>query len=135
MKKIFTIMIAMGTVIFVSAQPTSQKNSFYKGDKKDVKQMPSPSMQQGGFDRGKSNVYEMTSFSTKEKDAAIQKINRRYDQEIAAIKKNRRLWGQEKSRQIRLLENKRSQEIKEVQLRWEKSNRHDKGQNRNKGHY
>lgn len=131
MKKIFTLMVAVGMVTFASAQQ-GQKSTSFKDSKKEVKQISTQPVQQHAVEKGKTSGYETYSFSMKEKDAQIQKINREYDQKIAAVKKNRGMRSQEKSEQIRMLENQRKQEIAGVQLRWENNNNrgNDRGQNK-----
>jgi hypothetical protein len=135
MKKIFTLMVAVGMITFVSAQQ-GQKNTSFKDNKKEGRQISAQPAQQPAFERGKTSGYETYSFSAKEKDSQIQKINREYDQKIAAVKKNWRMRPQEKSKQIRMLENQRKQEIAALQSRWEKGNHrdNDRGQ-KGKGHY
>ena len=133
MKKIFTLMVAVGMVTFASAQQ-GQKTGSFKDTKKEI--INSHTVQAPAFGKGKTSGYETTSFSTKERDAQIQKINREYDQKIAAVKKNRHMRQQEKTKQVRSLENQRSQEIKQVQLRWEQSNQHNNGWGqKTRGHY
>jgi hypothetical protein len=137
MKKIFTLMVAAGMVTFASAQQGAQKSNPFKDNKKDVQYTSSKPAQQPAFEKGRTSGYDTYSFSIREKDAQIQKINREYDQKIAAVRKNRRMRDQEKSKQIRMLEMQRKQEIAAVQSRWEKSNHrdNDRGQGRNQGHY
>ena len=127
MKKIFTLMLAVGTVAIASAQQGKQKDNPFKNDKKEIKQP----VQQPSYDKGKTTGYDQYGFSSREKDAQIQKINREYDQKIAAVKMNRRLRQQEKTKQIKMLENQRNQEIREVQLRFEKSKKGNSWGNNN----
>jgi hypothetical protein len=130
MKKIYTLMVAIGLVGLASAQQGNQKSISFNQEKDDLKKTVNSPSKQSSFDKGKTSAYETYSFSAREKDAQIQRINREYDQKISAVKRNWRLKTQEKSKQIRMLENQRSQEIKEVQLRWEKSNHRNNGKGR-----
>jgi len=100
MKKIFTLLFAVGTISIASAQSK-------------------------GFDHSK----KIAGYSVNGKQAELQKINRAYDFKIAVVKMNRHLNAWEKSKQIRLLENKRGQEISQVQFRFEK-NSHPYGDKR-----
>jgi hypothetical protein len=69
-------------------------------------------------------------FSVKEKDRQIEKINREFDLKVLMIKRSRHLRAKEKSRQIRMLESERYDQIKEVQFRFEKN----KGRDYDRGH-
>lgn len=132
MKKIFTLLLAAGSITFVSAQSNNQRNGSFND--KDVKQIQPP--RQSDFEKNQPASFQTYSFSMKDKDAQIKRINREFDQKIWAVKMNRRLRNQEKFRQIRMLENQRNQEIREVQLRWERSNRGNKRDYRgNNSHY
>jgi hypothetical protein len=120
MKKIFTILLAVGTVGFASAQ--SSHNSDFgrdsKGNSRDV-----ILGQQG------SNVhrtYGSNSFSMKERDEQIRRITREFDQKIEMVKRDRHIRSYEKSRQIKMLERQRNDQIKDVQKRYDNDrNKHD----------
>ena len=107
MQKIFTLLFAVGTISIASAQSK---------------------------DFGHSN--QVSSYYYNGKQNEIQKINREYDFTITAIKMNRRLNGWEKSKQIRMPESKRQQEIAQLQYRFEKNHRQydDKGFTKNNKH-
>ena len=92
MKKIFTLLFAVGTISIASAQSR-------------------------GFDHAKQN----SGYSVNGKQSTVQQINREYDYKIAAVRMNRRLNAREKSKQIRSLENQRGQEIARVQFSFGKS--------------
>lgn len=125
MKKIITILLAAGTFAVSSAQP-GQKNGSYN-DSKNSKQPTGVdyAYQSPGNNNNKSVGYENSSFSFREKEMQLQRINREYDQQIAYIRKNRRMNAWEKSKQIKTLENQRRYEISKVQYRYEKNNRKD----------
>jgi hypothetical protein len=93
MKKIFTLLFAVGTISIASAQSR-------------------------GFDHAKQNA----GYSVNEKQSTMQQINREYDYKIAAVRMNRHLNGWEKSKQIRKLENQRDAEISRIRFRFEKDN-------------
>ncbi|MEO5593527.1 MAG: hypothetical protein ABIR15_17155 [Chitinophagaceae bacterium] len=93
MKKIFTLLFAVGTISIASAQSR-------------------------GFDHSK----EVSGYAVSGKQSALQQINREYDYKIAAVKMNRRMNGWEKSKQIRKLENQRDAEITRARFRFEKDN-------------
>ena len=119
MKKIFTLLFAVGTIGIASAQSCAHN------DRRFDKTGPV-------FDRG----YESSTFSLRERDAMIRKINFDFDRKVMAVRSSRWLRGNEKSRQIRLLEKERSQEIRLVQIRFEKSNRrsYDRRYDDNRGY-
>ena len=93
MKKIFTLLFAVGIVSIASAQSR-------------------------GYDHGKPDI----GYSVNGKQAAIKQINREYDYKIAAVNMSRRLNRWEKSKQISQLERQRDAEIAQVQFRFEKDN-------------
>ncbi|MCW3094288.1 MAG: hypothetical protein JWP81_5357 [Ferruginibacter sp.] len=123
MKKIFTLVMAAGAISFASAQPGGSKGHFDNGNN-DNKQMSAEYAHQPAI-KNKTAGFENPSFSFREKEAQIQRINRDFDRQIAAVKKSRYLRGREKSQQIRILENQRSNEISQVQALFERSNHRD----------
>jgi hypothetical protein len=123
MKKIFTILLAAGSVTFASAQSSHNNgwNHDEKGNSRDVI-----------LGKTVSSIYDNNvgmhgsySFDAREKDQQIKDINREFDQKIAAVKWNRHLRPGAKNRQIRMLERQRKEQIREVQMRYENSRRHD----------
>ena len=129
MKKIFTLVFAVGSITFASAQ---SKNGSFNNPKQDVKTINAQQSHGNDFDKNKNFGYDAYSFSARDRDAAIRKINREYDQKIADVRMNRRIRQPEKTRQIRMLENQRKQEIKQVELRYQKSQH---SQPRNNSHH
>ena len=124
MKKIFTLLLAVGTITFVSAQSTAQQSRHSEDNKFENKTVHASSSHDYDHDRNGEPGYG-SSFSLREKEAQMRKINREFDNKIVSVKMNRRLRNQEKSRIIRMLETQRRDEIREVQLRFERSNRRD----------
>lgn len=118
MKKIFTILLAVGTIGVASAQSTAHRSS-------------GPS-----YDKGYNSGYGTSSLSVREKESQIRKINYEFDRKVTAVKMNRRLRSQEKSRQIWYLNKQRAEEIRLVQIRFEKSNRRmdDRRYDNNRGY-
>jgi len=86
MKKIFTLLFAVGIVGIASAQ-----SSRFDNHKPDY----GYTINKGRFD--------------------VQKINREYDFKIAAVKMDRHMSRREKASQIRFLENQRTAEIARAQ--------------------
>jgi hypothetical protein len=127
MKKVFTIILAAaGTISFASAQ--SHKSIAYN----DNKQMSDAYDQHASFGKSNSIAYNDAYFSYKEKQAKLDKINREFDQKIAFVKYDRHLRNREKSKQIKLLENQRKNEISKVEFQFAKSNH--KAGNKTFGH-
>jgi len=87
----------------------------------------------GGYDNGRPNnpVYKDrydrndNYLSPRERDALIHRINRTFDYRIMAIQRSRFMRNAEKRREIRQLEIRRAQEIREVHQRFsrQRSNR------------
>lgn len=130
MKKIFTILLAAGTVTFASAQ--SSHNSDFgrdpKGNSRDV------ILGQTGSSVYNKNIgsYGSYSLTTKERDEQIRRINREFDQKINAVKWDRHLRQGEKNRQIKMLERQRDQQINDVQKHFDDNRKHDSHLNNRK---
>ena len=125
MKKLFTLLLAAGSISVASAQGFGQKDKSFKDGKYE-----SRDGRDGDFGKDKSKDFNDYSFSVKEKDRQIEKINREFDLKVLMIKRSRHLRAKEKLRQIRMLENERYDQIKEVQFRFEKN----KGRDYDRGH-
>ncbi|CAN5617213.1 hypothetical protein BH11BAC3_BH11BAC3_01390 [soil metagenome] len=116
MKKIFTLVLfAAGTISFASAQTHNQ-----------TKNITVDYAHQPGYDNH-STGYTTATFTYKEKEAQLSKINRSFNQQTADVKHNRRMNSWEKSKQIRLLEKQRSEAISQVEYRFAKNNQRDIG--------
>lgn len=123
MKKIFTIILAAaGTIGSASAQSIKQKSIAYN----DHSKMSNQYDQHATFDKPNNIAYKDVYFSYKEKEVAMAKINREFDQKIAFVKHDRHLNGWEKSRQIQMLQNQRKNEIGKVEFQFTKSNQYAK---------
>lgn len=57
-----------------------------------------------------------------------------FDRKIEDVKMNRRLRSFEKNKQIRMLQNQRTDAIAQVQIRYDKLNHHDVGFKKNNTH-
>jgi hypothetical protein len=135
MKKIFTLgLLAAGTFSIAAAQSNTKKGSPYNSNQHETKAIGNDYNQQQGFDKNKTVAYNNSYFFVKEKEAQIQQINRAFDQKIAFVKMNRHFRGKEKYKMIRELEIQRMDEIAQVQYRFEKSNHHDVGFEKNNPH-
>jgi len=122
MKKIFTmILFAAGTISFASAQSYNKKDNAYN-DKK----ISNDRDDHVAFDKDKSAGYNDNYFSLREKQAKLERIDREYDQKIAAVRFSRRLSGREKAKQIQWLQMQKQDEIRKVEFEFAKSNRKNK---------
>ncbi|MGB8194265.1 MAG: hypothetical protein WCF67_20200 [Chitinophagaceae bacterium] len=115
MKRLFVLLIAAGSFTFASAQSLSKSAH------------PSYDDSKYGKVESVSNDRGYGSFSAKERDREIKKINREFDARIASVRRSRHMRSSEKSREIRILENQRDQQIRMVNMRFTNSNRNDKG--------
>jgi hypothetical protein len=136
MKKLLTILFSAGMMSTAFAQSHQGNN----GDHYGKYNQPSPSNKQvqivvsvkskhanaGNYDNGRNDSY---AFSSRERDAQLQRINQEFEARISAVNNNRRLRAPEKSRQIAYLENERRQKISEI------TSRYARGDNRYDNHY
>lgn len=121
MKKIFTIILAAaGTISSASAQSINQKSIAYN----DHSKMSNQYDQHATFGKTNNIAYKDGYFSYKEKEVALAKINREFDQKIAFVIHDRHLNGRGKSRQIQMLQNQRKNEISKVEFQYAKSNQY-----------
>ncbi|MEP7253585.1 MAG: hypothetical protein ABI683_14435 [Ginsengibacter sp.] len=119
MKKIFTmILFAAGTISFASAQSHNQKD-IARNDNRKVSNVYD---QHSGYAKNNSVSYNDNYFSYKEMQKRIVRINREYDQRIAAVRSNRFLKNRQKNKQIEFLQNQKKNEISKVQFQYAKSN-------------
>ena len=132
MKKTFTFLFAVGMALSAAAQPAHESNNAFNKNKNE--DMNARSANLPVVDR--SNNFEFSSFSYKEKERQVREINLKYDREIASVKRNRRLGWKQKSVQIQILEDHRNNEIRQVQYAFEKNSHKvvDNGYGRNNNH-
>jgi len=162
MKKIFTLLFAVGLVAVAQAQTGSRDNRQFdqRNDQRndhDLQIDLQADLQFGqmdfdkGYDRGrviietnnyfdKGGRYNDRIFMERKKAMKIAMINREYDLKIQKVKRNFRMSWFEKQRLIRMLENQRRWEISLVNAKFNKyrfdgrDNRYDRNGNSN-GHY
>ena len=113
MKKILTLAFLMGTVTTIFAQ-----NGYSKGGRNESRDIaPGKSNNQQVFSN-KDYRNDTYSLTTRERDAQIEKINREFDSRTMSVKRNRHFRNSEKKRQIRILENERTQQIMQLNQRF-----------------
>lgn len=136
MKKIFTILLAAGSISFASAQSVSHNDNFGHNDKTYSRDRISGQSTPNEY-RNNTSVYNNSSFDTRDRDEQMQRINWGFDQRIEAIQRDRHLRSYEKSRQIKMLERQREEQIKQSEMRssshsWSADNRYS---NHNDDHH
>lgn len=120
MKKIFTILLAVGSITFASAQSKNDW-SHYKGNSRDIVYgQPNSRDIYRGAETGHNPFYNVN-----DGNAQIREINRQFDQRIQAVKWDRYLRNREKKQQIRMLQRQREDQIQQVRMRFSGRGQHD----------
>jgi hypothetical protein len=114
MKRIFTILLALGA--FTAAQ--SQSSRSYPDEHNRDRDVILGQRNESVYDNNSRSAY---SFSERERDKMIDRINRDYDKQIRKVERDRRMRSSEKSYQIRRLEDQRREEIRRVWERYRNS--------------
>ena len=182
MKKIFTLLFAVGMFTLAQAQPGSrdnrqtdrrdnpptdqrnqnydqrnqttdqrnqnydQRNQTYDQRDQSIDQRNQPYDQRNqnysyddnrgfvdfNFSFDNDSRYGNSRFSNERKrDMQIARINREYDYQIQSVRNNFFMWGYEKERQIRFLQEQRQREIRMVYAKFSYRNRYDDRYGRN----
>jgi len=134
MKKIFTLAFALGTFALVQAQPGTRDN-------RDNRQPVPPVTQRdngNGYDNGYENQRDVVVYNNpydnnnrsdsrfsmeRKKKMEILRINREYDMKIQRVRNSFLMFRFEKERQIRMLEQQRQWEIRQVNMRFKSNDR------------
>ena len=138
MKKIFTLVFALGTLAVAQAQPGSRDNR-----STDSRNTQTDQRDYRGYDNEKDIAYNKPynrddrysdRFSMERKrDMEIAGINREYDFRIQKVRNSFYIFRYEKERQIRSLQDQRQREIKMVYYKY--SNRRNDRDDRYHHHY
>ncbi len=115
MKKILTLLFAVGAVAVAQAQYSPS----YPDGRYNDRDVILGQRNDRAYDNNSRNNY---SFSERERDEQIARINREYDKRIRQVDKDRRLRYNDKQYQIRHLEDQRKDEIRQVWERFRSSN-------------
>ena len=115
MKKFFTILLALGAVTIAQAQSSRSYPDEHNRDRDVI------------LGQRNDRVYDNNSryddsFTGRERDKQIDRINRDYDKQVRKIERDRRMRSSEKSYQIRRLEDQRRDEIRRVWEHYRSSN-------------
>lgn len=107
MKKIFTLLFALGTFALVQAQPAYRSNR--QTDQKSYNNGYSNSYNNNYNDNQRRYDNNNSSF---DKDRMIDRINHEYEEKIERVRHNFFMGWREKQRQISFLQEQREREIK-----------------------
>lgn len=121
MKKILTLLIAVGAVTLAQAQ-SSRSYPDGRYEKRDV----ILGGQNDRYDRNagtyETNTRYTYSMSANERDRQIERIDREYDRRIRRVERDRWMRSYEKQSQIRQLEYQKRDEVRLVWERFRSSN-------------
>lgn len=131
MKKILTLLIAVGAVVFAQAQTSKEETRrVILGDGGNGRNYPS-----GGRDvilgGGQDN---RNSYPSGDRQYQIDQVNREYDAKVQSIRNNSYLSYEEKERSIRQLEKDRQRKIQRINSGNNGSYRNDDDRNNNGKH-
>jgi hypothetical protein len=139
MKKIFTLLFAVGLFTLAQAQPGTRDNR--QTDRRD--NQPINQRDDNRYDNDKSFVAINISFdrddrfgnsrisNVRKRDMQIARINREYDYRIQRVRNSFFMSRWEKQRQVRFLQDQRQQEIRMVYAKFSKRNHRDDRYDRN----
>jgi hypothetical protein len=118
MKKLFALLISVGALSTTFAQD-------HLRDDRD---------RNHGY--SSSSVYNNSNYSSRERDAQIERIKYEFARKIDFVRDDNRLRRRDKKREISMLENQRDQQIRETFARFSNSNAgYDDRYARNNGRY
>lgn len=114
MKRIFTILLALGALTAAQAQSSRSYPDDHNRDRDVILGQRNESVYNN------NSRYDY-SFSERERDKMIDRINRDYDRQIRKVERDRRMRSSEKSYRVRRLEDQRREEIRRVWERYRNS--------------
>jgi hypothetical protein len=124
MKRILTLLFAVGAITVAQAQSSRSypndrdtNRDLILGDRNDK------SSRNDRYDgRYENNTRYTYSFSARERDKQVDRINRDYDKKTRQVERERRMRSSEKSYKLRQLESQRREEIRQVWDRFQSRN-------------
>jgi hypothetical protein len=129
MKKIFTLLFAVGMFTLSQAQPGTRdgrQNDDRQFDQRDENRYGDEKDIAIDFSFGRDDNFGHGRFSNERKrDQMIARINREYDYKIQTVRNSRFTGRMEKQRHIRLLQEQRQREIRMVYAKFNDRNRFD----------
>lgn len=114
MKKLLTLLVAVGTFTFAQAQHSGA----YPNDRNRDRDVILGSQNNRVYNDSR-NAY---SFNERDRDREIDRINKDYDKQVRKVEKDRRMRSYDKDYAIRRLETQRREEIRQVWDRFRSSN-------------
>ena len=121
MKKILTLMMAIGTFATLHAQTREETRRVILGERKDNGGYDNRNNRDVVYDRSGNDRYPGTYSNNRQFE--VDRINREYDNKIASIRNNRYLSRAEKEKMIRQLERDRQQRIANINRGYNNRNR------------
>ena len=115
MKKIFTLLLGMGSLTAVFAQSGHSSNGRNQSGDHGYGQSQGKSIYDNSDHRNDGYAF------SRERDAQIQRINWDFDNRIQAVKRDWYLRNGQKNRQILILENQRMEQIRQVSERFSRN--------------
>lgn len=129
MKKIFTLLFAVGMVAAAQAQPGNRdtRQADQRNWNNDDESFISINVSFDNDNRFGNGRYS----NERKRNMEIAKINREYDRRIQKVKNSYFMSRFEKQRKINFLQQQRQQEIRMVYAKFNKRNQHDNRYDRN----
>ena len=119
MKKIFTLLLAVGLISMAQAQPGAGKNS--RNDRRHNQSTVEKDYDKRyGDGRDNDRRYNGIMSPVRQRDLAIARVNREYDWKIQKVRNNVYKSRSKKRRQIRFLNDQRQREISRIHYEFSK---------------
>jgi hypothetical protein len=134
MKKIFTLLVAVGFITAINAQPGSRDRDNRDTRDQQTDQRVNNNNKDFDVNDGRYNNddrFDKTGSYNGNIKMQIIQVNRKYDFKIQKIKNDHFMRRNEKMRVIRSLEAQRQQEIRMLNARNNKKGQHDRGYDSN----
>ena len=132
MKKIFTLLVAVGFITAINAQTSSRdRDNRDTRDQQTDQRVNNKDFNVGDGRYGNDDRYNNTGSYNGNIKMQIAQVNRKYDFKIQKAKNDYFMRRNEKMRVIRSLEAQRQQEIRMLYARNNKKGQHDRGYDSN----
>ena len=132
MKKIFTLLVAVGFITAINAQTSSRdRDNRDTRDQQTDQRVNNKDFNVGDGHYDNDDRYNNTGSYNGNIKMQIAQVNRKYDFKIQKVKNDHFIRRNEKMRVIRSLEAQRQQEIRMLYARNNKKGQHDRGYDSN----
>ena len=132
MKKIFTLLVAVGFITAINAQTSSRdRDNRDTRDQQTDQRVNNKDFNVGDGRYDNDDRYNNTGSYNGNIKMQIAQVNRKYDFKIQKVKNDHFIRRNEKMRVIRSLEAQRQQEIRMLYARNNKKGQHDRGYDSN----